>query len=190
MGRTEPIVSARAPLDSEIVFGRSLGMQRQLLANLRYDYWRSIPDRVAAFSLMASCERSAKINSLIRRSACRHSVRRGHKPGVLALLGVRDHPIHDFHKGNRWPESRELFQLGKRWDPPRHIFEARLIGLIVWHEYDCRTAFRPLFHQMCELLDRDLLISSDIHDLADGLLRSKKADNRFDRVTDIAKAAR
>src|ERR1700733_3224490 len=131
---------------------------------------------------MASCERSPMVNALIRRSACRHSVRRGHKTGLLALLGVRDHPIHDLHEGNRWPESRELFELVERRDPPRHIFEARLIGLIVWHKYNRRITFRPLFDEMCEPLDRNLLISPDIHDLADGLIRSKQAAQRFDRV--------
>ena len=67
MGRTEPIVSAGPSCDSETVFGRSLGMHRQLPANLGYDYdyWRSIPDRVAAFFLIASCEQSLVMNALI-----------------------------------------------------------------------------------------------------------------------------
>src|SRR5258708_7366883 len=73
---------------------------------------------------------------------------------------------------------------------PHHVLEAGFVGLIVWHILDRRGAAGALFYTLRQSFDGDFLGVADVDDFADGTTGVHEADETFDGVAHITKAAR
>src|SRR5262252_918704 len=87
-------------------------------------------------------------------------------------------------------EAQERPDLGNVGDAARHVLEAGVVGLVVGHENDVGIALQLLLDQLRQIENRDLVLRSDVEDLA---VRGRGGDEpleRPDHVADVAEAAR
>src|SRR3954449_12715941 len=75
-------------------------------------------------------------------------------------------------------------------NPPRHVFEPRLVRLVVRDGHDFRLAAGQFLDLRGQLTNRDLVAVADIEDLADGARFVNQGYHSAHHVPDVGEAAR
>src|SRR5260370_35555921 len=84
-------------------------------------------------------------------------------------------------------QGMEFFEEGHA---THHVLKAGFVGSVVGYVLNGRGAAGTLLHSLRQVLDGDFLGVAHVDDLADGALQVHEADESFNGVAYIAKAAR
>src|SRR5208283_4210950 len=86
-------------------------------------------------------------------------------------------------------ESCQGVELVNAGHAARHVFKAGLVSLVVGDEVDGGGAAGALFDNLGQVFHGDFLGVADVHDLPDGPLQRKEAEESLDSVAHVTEAS-
>src|SRR6266545_3766545 len=103
--------------------------------------------------------------------------------GNTVVLGD---PVDDLRQRRASFEADQPRRFADVGDTARHVFEPRLVGLVVGDQHDLRGASEPLLDELGEVSNRDFLPRAEVEDLPIGTVRLNQSNEGRDDVADVA----
>src|SRR5258708_16249205 len=107
---------------------------------------------------------------------------------VALVQEVRGYAVDDFSEWRLRAKAGQGVELIHGGNAPHHIFESRLVRLVIRDVVDRRRASGTLFHHSRKPLDRNLFRIADVDHFTHGAIPVYQADESFDSIAHVAEA--